>query len=350
MRGISKSGGLALLAAMLCWSGAEVAAAAAKACQLEQLAQIEVVGSGGSVTVPLKINGHAGRMMFQLGSGLPGIFEQYLGELGLQDSLEPLVTLSATVGDQKIKNQVRVDSTVLGNANFTRWYYAVFPVADQSSRLQIQGQPVYGVMTSSFMTAVDLELDLGAGFIRLFKPNKCRGNPVYWEGEVTSVDLSADSTGQLLFPMEVEGQQVMSSLNTISVPSVINADVVHRYLGFDVDSPGVERDTTASGQEVATFRAMSLTAKGLNVRNARVRINQMPGCGVTKSRAGATSTRTKGQPVVHCQSSLAMAPFSIGTDLMKRMRIYVSLADKKIYFTRSDSTDAQPAPVIPTPN
>jgi hypothetical protein len=121
---------------------------------------------------------------------------------------------------------------------------------------------------------------------------------------------------------------------------VINADAASSYLGFDIDSPGVERVPTTNGSEMATFRAMSLTAKGLDVRNARVRMLKSSVCRPVRGGVGPINAVSCGKHL------LAVTPFSIGTDLMKRLHIYVSAADKKVYFARNDSAGAptEPAP------
>jgi hypothetical protein len=307
--------------------------AASTPCQLRQVAQIDVVlNSAGLVYVPVSINGHEGMMALQFSRGLPALYEAYIGELGLSDSLHRSNWI-VTIGDRKVEDQARVASTLLGRANFTGWDYLVYPLGPDY-RPQIEGRPVFGVMTSAFMNAVDLELNLGAGRMNLFSPNKCNGVPVYWDSEVTGVDLHVDQAGHLSFPMEVEGKKFQASLNTSGRLSEISAAAVSRYLGFDADSPGVERETLPGSQEVDSFRAMSLTAKGLEVRNSRIRIKDMPKCplGLGETTTG-TRTRSGVATAIVCKSGLAQTPFSIGTDLMKRLRIYVSVIDGMIYFT-----------------
>jgi hypothetical protein len=281
-------------------------------------------------------------MNLQLGSGLPALYEGYIDELGLSGNLRTN-NWDATIDGKRIEKEVHVDSTLLGTANFTGWNFQVFPLgSDYRPRL---GQlPVFGQMTSAFMNVVDLELNLGAGQLNLFHPNKCHGAPVYWDSEVTSVDLLVDQTGHLSFPMEVEGKSFLASLNTSDGFSVISAAAAERYLGIAADSPGAEHETLPGGSEVATFRALSLTAAGLNVHNPRFRIKDMPNCGLGADTA-ETSRLTRshgGKAPIGCKDYLSVTPLSIGTDLMKRLRIYVSLADEKIYFTRYDAPGAGP--------
>lgn len=330
------AGVLPFLAAGFC----AVGVAGPKPCQLKQIAQLKVeFDPAGQAYVPVSMDGHSGWMALQLGAGLPGIFEGYIEELGLRGSLKAN-EWDATYAGRKIEKQVRITSTQVGNANFSGWDYQVLPNGS-GYQPRVNGLPFLGVLTSRFMNVVDLELDLGTRQIRLFLPNKCGGIPVYWESDVTSVDLTADSTGQLIFPMEVEGRELLAKLNTGSSLSQMSAEAVSRYLGFGADSPGVEKETLPGDTEASTFRAMTLTAKGLQVRNSKIRIRDMPNCTIRLADRDRLTNRGIGNRPVICGDSLGQTPFSIGTDLMKQLRIYVSLTDRKIYFTRADAGAAK---------
>ena len=338
-----------LLAALVALASTAGLAAPAP-CKLQQVAQLDVkTGVEGNTFVPVILDGHQGLMFLQLSSGLPALFEGYVEELGLSKRLRPN-EWKATIGDRKIEKQARVESTILGRANFRDWDFQILPQGLNFRPRFFDGQSIFGVMTSRFMAVVDLELNLGAGRVNLFMPNKCSTTPVYWESEVTGVDLSIDASGQLTFPMEVEGQLLETSLNTSGRMSSVSAGIVHRYFGFDENSPGIERVNVPGEKDAAVFRAMSLTAKGLEVNNTKVRIREMPDCRLGQTDRNSTGTRISGgvQPI-GCTNNLSMTPFSIGTDLLKRLRIYVSYADRKIYFTRAEPVAAAPAaaPVMP---
>jgi hypothetical protein len=313
------------------------AVAIGKPCELKQVAAIEVgFDSGGGILVPVHVEGHPGFLKLQLSAGLPWLYPASIEELGLAAKTRG-VGFDGSIGSHKVERQVKVRSTVLGGANFAGWDYSVLPDT-QAVRPQYRGYPVFGTMSSSFMNVVDMELNLAERRINLFQPNRCHTAPVYWDSEVTAVKLYTDRTGLLLFPMELEGAFIETSLNTTTRTSLITAEIVKRYLGFDEDSPGVEHESVPGGTEIASFRAMSLSAKGLQVRNTRVRIRKFEGC--------VPSASGKDTGAIGCRDLLGFTPFSIGTDLMRRLRIYASVVDGKIYFTRVDSA-AGPAPAVP---
>lgn len=314
------------------------AAAAGKPCELKQVSAMEVVmAPDGAVLVPVAIEGHPGFMVLQLDAGSPWLYPGYLEELGLQKATHGVV-VDAHINGRKVDRQLRVKSTRLGLADFTGWDYFVLPESP-TARPRFRGYPVYGTMSSVFMNAVDMELNLAENHLVLFRPNRCGSIPVYWEGEVTAVPLYTDRSGLMIFPMEVEGNRIEASLNTTGRLSVLFTKIAKRYLGFDANSPGIERQTLPGGREVASFRAVSLTAKGLGIHNARVRLSDFDRCDPT--------TSDKDSGAIGCRDMYGLTPFSIGTDLLKQLRIFASVADRKIYFTRVDSA-AVPALPVPT--
>jgi hypothetical protein len=326
------------LCALLAAAVALPAVAAGKPCELKQVTAMEVaVAPDGSVLVPVALEGHPGFMALQLDAGSPWLFPGYVEELGLQKATHGVV-VDARINGRKVDRQLRVKSTRLGLADFTGWEYMVLPESP-TVRPKFRGYPVYGTMSSVFMSAVDMELNLAENRIALFRPNRCSSIPVYWEGEVTAVPLYTDRSGLMIFPMEVEGNRVETSLNTTSRMSVLFTKLAKRYLGFDANSPGIERQTLPGGREVASFRAVSLTAKGLGIHNARVRLSDFDRCDPTSSG--------KDTGAIGCRDMYGLTPFSIGTDLLKQLRIYASVVDGKIYFTRvglaaAPAADAQP--------
>jgi len=329
---------LRVLCAWLVAALAVPAIAAARPCELKQISAMEVaVGPNGAVLVPVTIEGHAGFMVLRLDSGLPWLYQGYLEELGLQKATRGVV-IDAHINGHKVERELRVKSTRLGLADFTDWNYLVLP-ENPAMRPRFRGYPVYGTMSSVFMNVVDMELNLAENRIALFRPNRCDSTPVYWEGEVTAVPLYTDRSGLMIFPMEVEGTRIEASLNTTTPMSVIASKLAKRYLGFDASSPGIEHQTLPGGREVASFRAVSLTSKGLGIHNARVMLRDFDKCDPTISG--------KESGAIGCRDMYGMTPFSIGTDLLKQLRIFASVVDRKIYFTRVGSAAAPvPAPDV----
>ena len=297
------------------------------ACGLERLDVIHAgINGDGTVLVPVIFEGHETWMTLNMASGASSLFPAALQELGLIGRThKPERDFDA--GGVKIDREVTARSVVVGGANFTGWNLLVLP-GSQTALVRLNGRPIVGNLSSAFMNVVDVELNLGAGEISLYRHKKCQGPPPHWEGEFTGVPLFVDDAGLLIFVMELDGQKVEASLNTQTGQSVLSSEVTRRYFGFDETSPGVTHESIDAGQERASFQAMSLTAKGLNIRNTPVRLVK------SKCRPDRSSRKSGGIGYRYCFN---VTPLKIGTDLLKQLRVYMASdpSESMVYFMRA---------------
>jgi hypothetical protein len=320
-----------LFAALACVPCAPPAFAACE--KLQQLASVEVeINDNGAVMLPVKVNGQDAWMILGMASGVPTAWRESALQLGLK--LRNQSDVEMTVRGTKVTQKTVVDSLVIGTANFTKWDLYVMP-GGSGTAPTFRDRPVLGGLTSRFIGAVDLELNLAAKRVNLFKQtDRCKGRQVYWGGEVTEVDLYYDPTGLLVFPMEIDGKRVEASLNTQGRSSLISETVTKRFFGFDRESPGITRESNDAGNDRASYRAMGLTAKGLAMKNVRIQLyddlesNCLP------------STSERNTRAIGFNGCWSRAPLSIGTDLLSKLRIYIASKEAKVYFTRA----AEPVP------
>jgi hypothetical protein len=310
---------------------AATAAPAFGACKMQLLAAVDVELADGTVLVPVKANGQEVWMILGMANGVPSAWREAAERLGLK--LRTQDDAQLTVNGTRITQKTVVDSLLIGSANFAKWDFYILPAGGPPAL--IQGRPLLGNLTSNFMNVVDLELDLARKKINLFKQTTgCKGEQVYWGDEVTAVDMYRDASGLLVFPMEIDGKRVEASLNTQGRGSYISETVTKKFFGFDRDSSGISKETSASGNDIASYRAMSLTSKGLAMKNVKIRLRDD-----LKSRCDP-STRERNTRAIGFNGCFGLAPLSIGTDMLKRLRIYIATKENKIYFTRA----AEPAP------
>lgn len=330
---------LAGLAALLLLAAAPLLA---KECEQKTYGSVDIeFTDSGTVMVPVKINGQDVWMYLDMSGGIPMIVKSVAEGLGLK--LLPWSAVEITTASGKVRHKVIVESLRIGGANFVKWDMYIHPDTETSNPLelsQFKGKPVLGALTSNFMRALDLELNLAEKKIGLFTQTKCANSgAVYWGGEVTSLDLFSDLTGLMVFAMEVDGKRVEASLYTGGRTSVISEAVTRRFFGFDRSSDGITRRDDGSGGETASYRAMGLTARGLALKNVPIRLKDDVG---TKCLPTSSGRVTRAIGFDGCSNT---APLSIGTDLLRKLRIYIASKERKIYFTRADS----PAPKEASP-
>jgi hypothetical protein len=112
------------------------------------------------------------------------------------------------------------------------------------------------------------------------------------------------------------------------LPNAFTQAIFH----FDEWSPGVEAERDPAGRVVSVYRAMSLTANSgaLKVVNARIRLHGPRGgrgCPLT-TRDGA---------IGYTDSCLGMFPLRLGFNVLSKLRLYLSIKDKMLYFTDAEA-------------
>lgn len=300
-------------------------AQAQAACELKRLSAVDVeITPNGGVLVPMQINGRDVWMMLDMSTGMAMVAPAALAPLGLK--VAPVTGRNAFANGLKVTQQARADSLRVGSADFTGWDLYVQPV--QRPLQGYKGRPVVGALSSVFMNVVDLELDLAARKMTLFKQASCKGDQVYWGGEVTTVRLYRDAGGLLFFPMEMDGKAVETSFNTTDRRSWIDERITQDFYGFRIGSPGVGSETMPgpNGPRTIGVRPMDLSAKGLSVKGLPVSI-----AGDRANRCLPTKRGESG--AIGFQGCVSVVPMELGTDVLAQLRFYIATKENRIYFT-----------------
>jgi hypothetical protein len=315
---------------LLAWlAGIPTCASAEEApCKMQRLAHLQLyMEDDGPILVPVTFEGRDTWMLLAMSQGLPMLFAESVPELQLTKRLMG-TKWQATSGGEKVRHEVKAKSVKLGGADFTGWSFLIGP-GKTPELAYVDGKPIIGTMSSIFMNAVDMELNLASKEISLFKHKECRGKPVFWPDDFTDVKIYADETGLLLFPMELDGIKVEASLSTQSKTSKLSSMVSRRYFGFDEDSPGIVKEAASAGRSAASYRAMALTAKGLNIKNTQIELVSTDDC-----RVGKGNRNTDAVGFVYC---LNRTPLILGADLLRKLRVYIASGESRAYFRRVNS-------------
>jgi hypothetical protein len=303
---------------------------ASASCPMKKLASLQVhINEQGQTLVPVNIAGHDAWMALRLDQGLLALFGAAIADWHL--NLIPMNNggRRITMNDQPLTQMVREDFR-LGTQGFQNWPFVIYPAGDNPAVYSFEGKPLVGQLSTRFLTAVDAELNLAQNNITLFEHTKCAGGAVYWGGEITSVHLAFDDAGLLHFPMQLEDQEIQTSFDTSDRSSRITTEATRKFFGFDAQSSGVQSEFLDNGMQSHTYRAMSLTAKGLQIKDAKVTLWQTDKC-----RPDRSLSKIDG---IGCTYYFGITPFAIGTDLLRQLHVYIATQEKMIYFTRADST------------
>lgn len=304
--------------------------AAHAACEMKRLASIDIeFNPNGAVLVPVQINGHDAWMALNMASGMPMIAPTALAPMGLKPGAVPADS-NMIFNGARVNQQTRVESLRMGGANFTDWALYVVPGPGRPLA-SYKDRPMIGTLSAIFMNVVDLELDLAGRKMNLFAQTSCKGEQVYWGGEVASAKLFSDPAGLLFFPMELDGKRVEASLNTVGPRTLLSEKATRDFFGFHMDSPGVTPVTVnaANGPVKMGVRQMGFSARGLALAGVPVTIEANRG----GPRCIPSSSRESGAIGFNGCSSLV--PLELGTEVLARLRIYIATKEKRIYITRA---------------
>jgi hypothetical protein len=297
-------------------------------CQLTQYASADIAfHPQAGVLVPVKIGERDVWVALYMSSGLAMISPAAVRQLGLKTGyVDP--TLNIRANGQPVEREVKLDSLAIGGANFAGWSFYVQPGPERPLN-QYLGRPVIGTLSSRFMNAVDMELDLAGRKMNLFKHARCRGEQVYWSREYTKEYLYVDPSGLLYFPLEIDGKRIETSLNTAGPRSRLSETIARRYFGFKRDAAAPKGTAPRGSFPIIGMRNMGLTARELSLADRPVHVYD------DLERRCEHGQSERGSNAIGLRNCFGIVPFEIGTDLLQQLRIYIASEEKQIYITRN---------------
>jgi hypothetical protein len=306
-------------------------------CKLLQFASVDLVlPPGGPALVPVKIGERQALMQLNMASGLATVSPAAVTQLGLRTGPVRTDVKLTGVGGQPIEREVRIDSLLIGGANFAGWKVYVQP-GGAATVPMYQGQPVIGNLSSNFMNAVDMELDLARGKMNLFQHARCKGGQVYWSSDYATEYLYVDPSGLLYFPVGLDGKRIEASLNTQGPRSRLSEVIARSYFDFRRDA-GVVVPRPAQGAlgQAVGRRTMKLDSRKVSLANLEVEV-------VDDTQRNCEHARSvRASNAISFRNCFGIVPFVIGTDLLRQLRIYIASKEERIYFTQN-AANAAPA-------
>jgi len=295
-------------------------------CEPRLLAHVPLqIDEDGAVLMPATLAGREVLFELTFASGLMIFDEAALAPLGLTARRRnSAVTIKA--GDTSITHYVDLQDLSIGGFKLQHRPAPVMPRPAGVAAHQFEGRIVAGWMSATLLHSVDAELDLGARQLELFGQFDCRSrSPVDWGGQVVEWPARFDEAGALKFTLELEGRKIEAGLLNGERVSRIDARVTREFFGFDENSAGLVSEDS-DGNERAVFHAMSLTGAHFSLPDARVRLaNSHKRCELTGS--------TLVYGAIGYADCVNAVPFTLGTDLVSRLRIYFSRARMTLFVT-----------------
>ncbi len=154
-----------------------------------------------------------------------------------------------------------------------------------------------------------MEIDLSRESVRLFASDHCPGKVVYWSDGWFEVPFGLGQMQQPVISAEVNGHQIAAAIN-LTLPET----ALTPYGAWSNEVPDRAPDQR--------YAVKSLEFGGIKLSNLNLNelyINLQSGSWEKASRAPA--------------KVVGLQDLAIGRDLLRRLRLYISRQDSKIYFT-----------------
>ncbi|MGA3158581.1 MAG: aspartyl protease family protein [Steroidobacteraceae bacterium] len=309
--------GMWLSGVLLAWAGA---APAREACKMLQVGEVDVTMSGPQPLVAASINGHAVQMLLDTGGARSLIWKSAAKELGLK--LEYASGQFYGVGGGQQASIVWVDDLGFAGAHIRK--VQLFASARGNWE-----DATAGVLGDDLLSSMDVELDLSAGKLRLFKPKNCVGDEVvYWSDSFFMVPMQ-NLNAQSSWPeaeVSLGGHTVLALFDTGASFSAVSYEGL-RVSGASPETSPSDAGSThgigSKGVETQVARFSQLTIGQETVQHVRLRIADL----FEDDRAVSTGS-------LLAQSVLQTKPDMIlGADFFRAHRVLIARSQGKIYFT-----------------
>ena len=326
----------AFLAALCTWAvmpayAVESSPKPAPDCRLKQYASLDLdISPTEGIRVPVSINGTDVWMTLNLVAGFSLIAEPAAKTLKLRR--RQISSGSIVANGSRLTYAGRIDTLKLGGLVYKNAAMALGPFNSTGASPGTLDRPTVGFLGLDVFAQADFELNLAAKKLQIFSHDHCPGSVVYWTRNYTAMPFSKSEDGSLYFPLELDGKQVEATLSTGIATSSIDSNITRTLYGFDENSPGISKEPFAGDKDVAGYRAMALTAPGLNILNTRM---QLARCNPMCGHATRTINAVLAVGYADCP---AQFPLHLGQNILSKLRIYVATKERMIYISRDDAS------------
>lgn len=319
VRGISWCLGLA-------WSALLSGHAVAADCKpLQYLTGIPITLGEKGVEVGALLNKSPQTLVLSLGS-LGYLTHKTVSDLGLVER-EAGVQVYTSSGEVA-KTAVRVSKVALGPIQIADMSFMVFgnpPDIRNSFPLQI-------------FRKYDLDVDYGSGRLNFFSPDHCEGRVTYWPAAaVAVVPYRGEELDDLKISVAIDGKEAEALVNISGVPeSTMGLAEATRLFGLTADSPGMQPELL-NGETVYRHVFPTLSFGGVTVSNAVFLI-------VPEKINTMFKEKSTGSLLSESKFKDYRKPTIIGTNVMRKLHLYIATKERKIYVAPSDAAAAKALP------
>jgi predicted aspartyl protease len=309
------------------------AAQADEACKkLSGVAQVEMRTPGGaSPEILATIAGHDRPLVVDTGAYITSFTQSAVSDLGLKPH-------HTDAGIEDILGNVSEEVTfvpTLRIGRLTAEDFKVFIFPDEFGKDYNDYRHAHGgfdgdlagLFGEDFLRSYDVDLDFGAGKLRLWSSDHCPNKVVYWHPQaIAVVPIKLSREGHTIITMTLDGQEVDALVDTGSDRSMLSAKVAKKLFDITPDASAA-KPVDIDGQKVTgvfAHRFSTLVVDGLTISNPEIIIQPdfvADGKGL-EDRWNANRVELTGD-----------APLVLGIHELRKLHLYIDYHDKELFIS-----------------
>ncbi|HEY4077146.1 MAG TPA: pepsin/retropepsin-like aspartic protease family protein [Rhizomicrobium sp.] len=323
------------LLALLILAGLVTGVARAETCpplRLLNQTQMLAINDGMTMLVPVTINTVDKLMILDTGASASSVTRALAQELNI--SVHPNVR---SVGLYDINGNVSYDFATIANFKFGQQEvrdtkFRIWPNPD----LGKVDPRLAGILSLDRLLQYDIDVDFANGVLKLFSPEHCEGNVLYWKAAAVSVGGFDTRGDHINVQVSLDGQKMNAIIDSGAVSSILSADIARRLFGLTATSPGMKQSGIAMGNPlypVYRHQFSKLEFDGVLISNPDIAI--WPN--VISRSADRTQQSTENRAIPRNTLS-GVNQLIIGMDILRKLHLYIASQERHIYVSASPGT------------
>jgi hypothetical protein len=340
--------GAALAASLLC---ASAALAQPQDCSLKQIASLPITTTAdGKIAVPVKVAGRDVLMAIELGTGVTGINAHVIDALKLDTAPIPGADVPANLEDVFMMPAAAqfiyqddvftrgVKTTIMRKVILPEFQIGALDVKDYTVRALpawSDADGVMGILGSSMLSHVDVELDFANAKMNLYSQDHCIGKVVYWANQYAAVPLAVNGiTGEVMAQASLDGTTLMATLSTDPGHGEISLSVAHKLMDISTASPDLKTITSphpVSEGSWYSYPFKTFSLGGLALQNPSIDVYSMADYCTQAKLHGPIYV-----PASRDSAGLCVSDVIIRLAELKKLHLYFAFGEKRLYVTAAD--------------
>jgi predicted aspartyl protease len=300
---------------------------------LQLLNQIRMVPTKGDsrMLVAVTINGADKLMILDTGASASSVTRALVQELGL--SLHRVSQGSALydVNGNVSREVTAVARFKFGSQEMQGVQFRIWP----NPELGKVDPRLAGIISRDQLFQYDLDVDFANGVLKLFSPEHCAGNILYWKPAAVAVEEFDTKGGHINIEATLDRQKIPAIIDSGSAHSILRADTARDFFGLTAGSPGMTQSTILpvnSQYPVHQHQFAKLEFNGVAVSNPVIAI--WPN---VVGRDADRSYQSTGNRAMPRNVSARLSPLVIGIDVLRKLHIYFAFREHRMYVSTTSA-------------